>query len=78
MAMPSNRPSTSSAYNRCIRKNFRGVVMTDFSIAAIATTESVEDTHDHSLKTIALFCCAGLLTSLCLMAFGIDMGATWI
>lgn len=52
--------------------------MTDFSIAAIATTESVEDTHDHSLKTIALFCCAGLLTSLCLMAFGIDIGAIWI
>ncbi len=52
--------------------------MTDFSVATIATTESVEDIHDDSLKTIVLICCAGLLASLCLMTFGIDLGAAWI
>jgi hypothetical protein len=52
--------------------------MTDFSIAAIAATQSVEDVHDGSFKTIVLFCCAGLLASLCLMTFGIDLGSSWI
>ena len=52
--------------------------MTNFSIATIATTDSVEDIHDGSLKTIVLVCCAGLLASLCLMTFGIDLGAGWI
>jgi hypothetical protein len=52
--------------------------MTDFSIATIATTESVEEVHAGSFKTIVLFCCAGLLLSIGLMTFGIDLGAGWI
>jgi hypothetical protein len=52
--------------------------MTDFSIATIATTESVEEVHVDSFKTIVLFCCAGLLVSIGLMTFGIDLGAGWI
>ena len=52
--------------------------MTDFSIATIATTGSVEEVRDDSLKTIVLFCCAGLLVSFCLMTFGVDLGASWI
>jgi len=52
--------------------------MTDFSIASIATTESVEEAGDHSFNTIVLFCCAGLLASLFLITFGIDLGAGWI
>jgi hypothetical protein len=52
--------------------------MTDFSIATIATTESVEEVHNDSFSTIVLFCCTGLLASLCLMTFGIDLGAGWI
>ncbi len=52
--------------------------MTDFSIATIAATESVEEVHVDSLKTIVMVCCAGLLASLCLMTFGVDLGAAWI
>ena len=52
--------------------------MTDFSIATIATTESVEEVQVGSLKTIVLLCCAGLLVSIGLMTFGIDVGAGWI
>jgi hypothetical protein len=37
--------------------------------AAAARAES------HSQKTIALFCCVGLVVSLCLMAQGLDLGA---
>lgn len=33
---------------------------------------------DHSIKTIALFCCAGLAVSFCLMAFGIDLSTAWV
>jgi hypothetical protein len=54
------------------------VVMTDFSIASIAATEPVEETADSSFKTIALLCGAGLLVSLCLMTFGIDLSAGWV
>ena len=58
---------------------FQGVVvMTDFSIASIAATESVEETNDHSFATIVLLCCAGLLASLCLMTLGVDLSAGWI
>ncbi len=52
--------------------------MTDFSIATIATTDSVEEVHGDSFKTIVLLCCAGLLASLSLMTFGVDLGAGWI
>lgn len=52
--------------------------MTDFSIASIAATESVEETNDHSFATIVLLCCAGLLASLCLMTLGVDLSAGWI
>jgi hypothetical protein len=33
---------------------------------------------DHSLKTIVLFCCVGLVASLCLMTLGIDLSAGWV
>ncbi len=52
--------------------------MTDFSIATIAATKSIEEVHVASFKTTILFCCAGLLLSIGLMTFGIDLGAGWI
>jgi hypothetical protein len=52
--------------------------MTDFSIASIASTESVEKTNDHSFEMVVLLCCAGLLASLCLMTLGVDLSAGWI
>jgi hypothetical protein len=33
---------------------------------------------DSSLKNIALFSCAGLVVSLCLMITGVDLGSVWI
>lgn len=33
---------------------------------------------DHSPKMIALFCCVGLVVSVCLIASGIDLGAGWV
>jgi hypothetical protein len=33
---------------------------------------------DHSLKIIVLFCCVGLIASLCLMTFGVDLSAGWV
>jgi hypothetical protein len=29
----------------------------------------------HSSKTIAMFCCVGLVVSFCLMTLGVDLGA---
>jgi hypothetical protein len=45
------------------------------------TTISLVSTHtqaDHSFKTIALFCCFGLVVSFGLMILGIDLGAGWL
>ncbi len=33
---------------------------------------------DQSPKTVALFCCVGLVLSLCLIASGMDLGAGWV
>jgi|HubBroStandDraft_2_1064218.scaffolds.fasta_scaffold263617_2 hypothetical protein len=52
--------------------------MTDFSIDAVVSISSVRETEDQPLKTIVLFSCAGLIASLCLMMFGIDLSADWI
>lgn len=35
-------------------------------------------TDDHSPMPVALFCCVGLVVSLCLVASGIDLGAGWV
>ena len=49
-------------------------------IAAFIDLISVPETKtdDQSLSTIVLFCCVGLVASLCLMALGLDLGADWI
>ena len=33
---------------------------------------------DHSPKSVALFCCVGLVVSLCLIASGVDLSAGWV
>lgn len=48
--------------------------MTNLSIASVARIESVEEAR----KTLALFCCIGLMASVCLMTMGIDIGAAWL
>jgi hypothetical protein len=52
--------------------------MTDFSIGCIAWIDSIRETDDDSLKTTVLLSCVGLVASLCLMTFGIDLSAGWI
>ena len=47
--------------------------MTDFSIASLAPAISIEEANDSSFKTIVIFSCVGLLASVCLMTFGIDI-----
>ncbi|MDE1936648.1 hypothetical protein [Bradyrhizobium sp.] len=51
--------------------------MTNLSIASVVRIESVKDAGDYPFK-IALFCCIGLLASLCLTTMGVDLGAAWI
>jgi hypothetical protein len=45
-----------------------------FSMGSVSETRA----DDHSPKTIALFSCVGLVASLCLMTFGIDLSAGWV
>ena len=50
------------------------------AILSIVSMRSVSDAQagDHSFKSIALFCYLGLVASLGLMTFGIDISASWI
>jgi hypothetical protein len=47
---------------------------------SIVSMRSVAETqaNDHSPKTIVLFCCLGLVASLCLVTLGMDLGAGWL
>ncbi|MDN5003828.1 hypothetical protein ACFQZO_23615 [Bradyrhizobium sp. GCM10027634] len=48
--------------------------MSMISLAEMPTAVEARSA-DYSFKTIVVFCCAGLLASLSLMAHGIDLGA---
>jgi hypothetical protein len=50
------------------------------TMISVVSTRSVPAARagDHSSKTIALFCSAGLAVSFCLMAFGVDLSAAWV
>jgi hypothetical protein len=47
-----------------------GDVMTAISVVSMGSV-------DRSRQTIALFCVVGLVASLCLMTFGVNLGAGW-
>jgi len=51
--------------------------MTTVSIVSMGSVPEMR-ADDHSPKTIVLFCCVGLIASLCLMTFGIDLSAGWV
>ena len=51
--------------------------MSMISVASMNSI-SVVRASDRSPKSVGLFCCAGLLVSLCLIASGIDLGAGWV
>ena len=50
------------------------------SMISVASINSIGAARagDHSPKSVALFCCVGLLVSLCLIASGFDLGAGWV
>jgi len=66
------RPSPTHFLGRIL-----GVAMTAISMVP---TRSVRKTraHDHSPKAVVLFCCFGLVVSLGLMTFGVDLSAGWL
>lgn len=51
--------------------------MTTLSMVSTRSVSYAKAT-DHSLKTIALFSCIGLVVSLCLLTFGVDLSASWL
>ena len=52
--------------------------MIDYSVASIVSIGSVEEADEHPLKSIVLLSCTGLIVSVCLIAFGIDLSAGWV
>jgi hypothetical protein len=78
--MCGNHPSILYTYNPWpahFRAEKMGSIMTVISIGS-AHAVSDAQTGDHSLKTIALLSCFGLVASLCLMTLGVDLGAAWL
>jgi hypothetical protein len=59
------------------RADILEVAMTAISIVSMRSVSETQ-ADDHSLKTIAQFCCLGLVASLCLATFGIDLSAGWL
>jgi hypothetical protein len=46
---------------------------------SIVSTGSISKTRaDASVANITMLCCVGLVTSFCLIAFGVDIGAAWL
>lgn len=56
------------------RINKGGMNMSMISLAEMPAAIQTRST-DYSLKAIVIFCCAGLLASFSLMAYGIDLSA---
>jgi hypothetical protein len=50
--------------------------MTMISIVSLQSAPAAS-TDDHSHLVVTLFCCVGLMITLCLMASGIDPSAGW-
>jgi len=50
------------------------------SMISVASMHSVTESRvgDHSPKSVAFFCCVGLVVSLCLIASGVDLSAGWV
>jgi len=51
--------------------------MTAISIVSMGSVAETQ-AYDHSLKTIVGFCCLGLVGSLCLVTFGMELSAGWL
>jgi len=55
----------------------KGGTMSEISMIAVRAVPA-STPADQSLATIALFSCIGLLVSVVLITFGIDLGPAWI
>jgi hypothetical protein len=51
--------------------------MSMISVVSTRSIGAVRD-DDRSSKSVALFCCVGLVVSLCLIASGMDLSAGWV
>jgi hypothetical protein len=51
--------------------------MTAISIVSMRSASEARG-NDHSPKAVVLFCCVGLVVSLSLMTFGVDLSAGWL
>ena len=51
--------------------------MTNLAIASALRVKSAANAGDPSAMTVALFTCMGLMASLCVTTFGIDLSAGW-
>lgn len=47
-------------------------------ISIVSTLSAPEMRINHDLGTIAPFCLLGLMASLCLVTFGVDLSAGWV
>jgi hypothetical protein len=77
-AIGCKRCLPTTPYSKTFLSHQGIVAMTDFSIGSVILIGSIRETDNDSLKTIVLFTCVGLIASLCLMTFGIDLSAGWI
>jgi hypothetical protein len=59
-----------------VRTNILEASMTALSIAALLSGAETQ-ADSHALKTIARFCSLGLIVSLCLLTFGMDLSIGW-
>jgi hypothetical protein len=48
------------------------------TMISFAAPHHVAIAADRSLSAVALFSCLGLLASVCLMTFGVDLGTGWL
>ena len=48
------------------------------SMISVVSMHGAVPADDRSPKSVALFCCVGLVMSFCLITFGIDLSAGWI
>ena len=59
------------------RADIWGLGMTAISIVSMGSVAETK-AYDQSLKTIVGFCCLGLVGSLCLVTFGMELSAGWL
>jgi hypothetical protein len=74
MPCPRHHPETNARYQSLVQTGW-GIAMNTI-VANVLMREAAKVQADaRPFKLIALFCSVGLLASLCMASFGIDIGA---